>query len=113
MAEPRTPKLVIDQAIRENRRPEWICYGIAITLVLGGLFTLIWGTVSGAAIATVVGAVATSLFYPALSAARQIREDNIAVRLLEIPLSEAKTAEDAARTLNEAFTKLFVERKAR
>src|SRR5262245_38575572 len=111
MAEPRTPKLVIDQAIRENRRPEWICYLMAIALVLGGLFALIWGAVSGAGTPALAGTLASALFYPAIAAARQIREDNIAVRLLEIPLTEAKTAQDAAKALSDAFTKLFVERK--
>ena len=47
MAEPRTPKLVIDQAIRDNRVAERLCYLFAIAFVAAGLFTLVWGAITG------------------------------------------------------------------
>ena len=73
---PRTPKLVIDQAIRENRQPEYLCYGFATLFVLAGVFAL-------------CGAMASSQwpvssFTLVLAAAPSIREDNMAIRLLEI-----------------------------
>ena len=43
------------------------------------------------------------LFYPAMRKARRIREQNIAIRLLEIPLTNSRTAEEAARILQEFF----------
>lgn len=111
MTAPRTPKLVIDQAIRENRRPEFLCYSFATVFVTSGAFTLIWGAVTSNAVVSVAGAVASVFFYPALAAARSIREDNMAIRLLEIALDKATTSDDAAQALSKAFTDLFVERK--
>jgi hypothetical protein len=113
MAEPRTPKLVIDQAIRENRRPEFLCYCFAALFVIAGLFTLVWGAVAGNGVISVAGAVASIFFFPALAAARSIREDNMAIRMLEIALDKASTSDEAAKALNEAFTRLFVERKVK
>ena len=57
------------------------------------------------------GSAASVFFYPALAAARNIREDNMAIRMLEIALDKATTADEAARALSDAFTRLFVERK--
>jgi hypothetical protein len=49
------------------------------------------------------GAVATGLFYPAMRLARGIRQQNMAIRLLEIPLTNSRTAEEAAKILQEFF----------
>jgi hypothetical protein len=111
MADPRTPKLVIDQAIRENRRPEFLCYCFAMLFVLAGLFSLVWGAVNLDGFVALCGTVASVFFYPALAAARSIREDNMAIRMLEVALDKASTTEEAARALSDAFTRLFVERK--
>lgn len=113
MADPRTPKLVIDQAIRENRRPEILCYVFATLFVIAGVFTLVWGAVAGNGVVSVAGTVASIFFFPALAAARTIREDNMAIRLIEIALDRASTADEAANALSDAFTRLFVERKAK
>jgi len=113
MAEPRTSKLVIDQAIRENRKAEQLCYLFAVAFVASGLFALVWGAVAGNGIVAVVGTVASVFFYPALAGAREIREDNMAIRLLEIALDRATTADEAANALSDAFTRLFVERKVK
>lgn len=113
MTEPRTSKLVIDQAIRENRKAEQLCYLFAVAFVSSGLFALIWAAVAGQSVIAVVGTVASILFYPALAAAREIREDNMAIRLLEIALERATSADEAANALHNAFTRLFVERKVR
>jgi hypothetical protein len=67
------------------------------------------GAVDGNGGVSVAGAVASIFFFPALAAARAIREDNMAIRLLEIALDKASTADEAAKALNEAFTRLFVE----
>lgn len=44
----------------------------------------------------VAGSAASIFFFPALAAARSIREDNLAIRLLEIALDKASTADAAA-----------------
>jgi hypothetical protein len=113
MAEPRTPKLVIDQAIRDNRLPELLCYGFSAIFVVAGVFTLIVGAFTSDAVVAICGTVSSSFFFPALASARSIREDNMAIRLLEISLDKAATAEQAAQALSDAFTRLFVERKVR
>jgi hypothetical protein len=48
------------------------------------------------------------LFWPALREARQIHKENMAVRLLEVPLSMAGTAKAAAEALRDAFTTVFL-----
>lgn len=107
----RTPKLIIDQAIRENRTPEFLCYVFAVLFVAAGVFTLIWGAVAGNGVVSVAGVIASVFFYPALAAARSIREDNMAIRLLEIALGKASSADEAALALSNAFSDLFVARK--
>jgi len=43
-----------------------------------------------------------------MNAARQIRRENLAIRLLEAPLSRAETAQAAADMLQKAFIEIFV-----
>jgi hypothetical protein len=38
---------------------------------------------------------------------REIRQQNIMLRMLEVPLSKAKTADEAAKTLTETFANHF------
>src|SRR5438874_8086606 len=84
MAEPRTAKQVIDQAIKENRRGEWLCYGFATVFVLAGLAVIGKSLLTEqSAWSTAIGAAVSALFWPAVSAARLIRRENLAIRLLE------------------------------
>ena len=107
----RTAREVIDQAIRENRPGEWLCYLFAVVFVVTGVGALIWGAVAGQGIVSVAGSIAGILFWPALREARQIRKENMAIRLLEVPLSMAGTAKAAAEALRDAFTTIFLSRK--
>ncbi len=66
---------------------------------------------AGNGVVSVAGTVASVFFYPAMAAARSIREDNMAIRLLEIALDKASSADEAAKALSDAFLRLFVERK--
>jgi hypothetical protein len=95
----RTAKEVIDQAIRENRFSEWLMYAFAIIFVVAGVSVLIFGAKNGEAVATISGAVASALFYPAMASARRIRKENIAIRLLEAPLSRSDTSKAAAESI--------------
>lgn len=96
----RTPKDVIDQAISENRISEWLLYAFSIIFVTVGLCVLVWGVVKGETISTIAGFISTSLFWPAMTSARRTRKENIAIRLLEAPLSRADTAKEAAEMLH-------------
>jgi len=109
VSEPRTAKQVIDQAIKENRLGERLCYGFATAFVAVGIAAVgralfmeqsVW--------TTAVGAVVSALFWPAMNAARQIRRENLAIRLLEAPLSRAETGQAAADMLQKAFVEVFV-----
>jgi hypothetical protein len=104
---PRSAKEIIDQAIAENRLNEYLCYVFASVFVVSGTGTLIFGLVKWDGIMALVGAVANLLFFPAMKQAREIRKENIAIRLLEAPLSASKTAKDAADALTEFFEKTF------
>jgi hypothetical protein len=104
----RSAQEVIDQAIHENRAGEWLCYAFAIVFVVVGIGVLIWGAIAGQVVVSVAGSIASILFWPAMREARQIRKENIAIRLLEAPLSKADTATAAAQALRDAFTAVFV-----
>jgi hypothetical protein len=104
---PRTANQVIDQAIEDNKFTEHLLNGFAIVFVACGLLTLIAGAIRNESLVTIAGAVATSLFYPAMRQARQIRRENIAIRLLESPLSKAETSHEASIAVKEFFSDTF------
>ena len=104
---PRVAKLVIDQAIRENRRWEWVCLGMTVGFAAVGLGVLIVGAANGDGLIALSGAVTSGLFWPAFRAADDIRRANIAIRLMEIPLSRARTADQAAETIRQMYPKTF------
>lgn len=98
---------VIDLAIKENRRVERLFYYLAIAFTTSGLTTLILGALFDNAYITVAGCVVSFIAWPMISHARKIRQENIAIRLLEIPLLRASTAAEAARALQDGFAQLF------
>jgi hypothetical protein len=104
------PSEVIDAAIRENRVGEYILYGLSVLFGIVGVGTLIYGIVNGTAITSLSGAIASSLFWPAMREARKTRKESLAVRLLEAPLSRADTSKEAADMLREVFDSLMLEK---
>jgi hypothetical protein len=104
----RTAKEVIDQAITENRVNEYLLYGFAIVFVLSGVTALICGMIWEAGVVALAGGIGSSLFFPAMYLAHKIRRENIAIRLLEAPLSKAETSDEAANALREFFIAALV-----
>jgi hypothetical protein len=102
---------VIDQAIKDNRLNEYLLYAFSCTFVLGGMLALIAGVLRDQGLVALAGGIASALFYPAMDQARQIRRENIAIRLLERPLSMAETSHDAAVALKEFFVDTFISRR--
>ncbi len=102
---------MIDQAIKENRFGEWLCYSFASIFVLVGVTVIIAGAVQGEGFVSIAGSIASVLFWPAMLQARQIRKENMAIRLLEAPLSLAATAEAAADMLQKNFIAVFVNKR--
>ena len=56
---------------------------------------------------SVVGAALNGLAWPAYNAIKQLRSENLMLRMLEIPLSKTKTADEAAKMLTERFAHYF------
>ncbi len=107
--EARTAKDVIDDAIRENNSAAWLLYSFAVVFVLVGLSVLVLGVINDNDAVSVLGTVASLMFWPSMSAARKTRKENIAIRLLEAPLSQSSTSEDAAAMLHHLFEKILHE----
>jgi hypothetical protein len=106
----RNAKDVIDDAIRENLTAAWILYIFAILFVMCGLSVLVIGVINKDAIPSTLGAFASTLFWPSMTAARRTRKENIAIRLLEAPLSRADTAKDAADMLHKLVNEIMTDR---
>lgn len=107
----RTPKQIIDQAIRENASGLRFRYGLMAVFVLIGSFVLIWGTVTGSGTTAIAGSLATALFLQPMREARQIGRENLAIRLLEVPLSQTENANEAAELLRRFFDNVFITKK--
>jgi hypothetical protein len=104
MADSRTAKEIIDQAITDNRTGEYHCYRSATIFVLIGVVIIVYGLVIGSWPQTAVGAVVSGMFLLEMRDALEIRRENIALRLMELPLSKATTAKDAAEVIRDVFS---------
>ena len=100
---PRTAREVIDAAIRENRPWEWVSFGLTIGFAVVGLIVLGVGAYQGNGLVALAGTVAGALFWPALRSAIAIRRANIGIRLLELHLTYAKSAAQAAEAIRQAL----------
>ncbi len=102
-------KEAIDRAIRENRYAELLLYAFAAVFVIIGGSAVILGayrTTDSLATQSVVGGLFGAMCVPSFWMAFRIRTQNLAIRLLEIPLSLAETAEEAARILSNHFVQV-------
>ena len=82
-------------------------YAFAVVFVSIGAFAICWSIVTSVGLATIGGAVSAILFIPAMQMARRIREQNIALRMLEVPLDRAQTVEEASQLLPDFFARAF------
>lgn len=103
----RTAKELIDEVISENRFAEVLMYCFAILFVVSGVIMLWVAAATGNILSAFTGTVASGLFWPAMSSARRTRKENIAIRLLEAPLSRADTAKEAAEMLRQLVDELL------
>jgi len=99
----RTEQEVINDAIQENRIPEYLLYGVAILFVLTGEALIGAAIYNREALDAIAGVALNGLGWPAYRAIREIRHNNMMMRLLEVPLSKAESEEEAARMLIELF----------
>jgi hypothetical protein len=105
--QPRTAHQVINDAIMENRIAEWIMYGFATAFVITGIALLILGSIKDNTFTGALGGVSSLLFWPSMTAARRVRKENIAIRLLEAPLGRADTAKEAAEMLRHLVSEVL------
>jgi hypothetical protein len=106
----RTATDVINQAISENRKPEWLLYCFAAVFVLTGEIVIGWALSAKTPLTTLVGVALNGLAWPAFRETRSLRAENLMLRMLEVPLSKTQTAEEAAKMLTEAFALHFKDR---
>jgi hypothetical protein len=101
--QPRTPRAVINEAIRETAGWDRICWWMVVVFGLTGVMTIAAAVWQGSVAMGVVGAIAAALCWPALHYAIAIRKGNVALRLLELALNNVQTAEQALQVINQAF----------
>src|SRR5690242_11556898 len=92
----RTARDIIDEAINDNRRWEYLAYVFASVFVFVGVTAITWSMFTKQPLATLGGSIESLLFWPSLRSESRIRKENIAIRLLEAPLARADTAKEAA-----------------
>jgi len=107
----RSAKEVIDNAIQENRTNEYLLYLFALLFVALGTTSFVYSVLNGHWALSIGSAIESGLFYPALSAVQKIRRENQKIRLLELPLTNAKTVDEAASALREVFVREFGDNK--
>jgi hypothetical protein len=99
----RLAKEIIDAAIQENRQWEYLCLCLIISLTPIGIGILLYGIMQNNTVTSISGTVIGALVWPALSRASRIWEANRKLRLLELPLSRATSAAQAASIIRDAF----------
>lgn len=103
----RTAKDIIDDAIHENKQAALLLYYFAIAFSIFGMGLVIYGIYSGSSLSSVIGVISSTFLWPAENSARRTRKENISIRLLEAPLSQSSTADEAAKMLHKLFNEIF------
>ena len=75
--------------------------------MLVGVVAIVWSMFTKQQFATLGGAIESALFWPALNSVQRTRKENIAIRLLEAPLSMTASSKDAADMLWDVFKDVF------
>jgi hypothetical protein len=92
----RTTKDVIDQAIDENKATERLYASLTLLLTLTGAVSLLWAVKHDRPMFALGAILIIALSYFPLHVIRKTRRENLAIRLLEVPLNRANSASDAA-----------------
>jgi len=103
----RTAREIINQAIAENRVPEFMLYGYAYLFVFTGEALIALAIYDRSSVVAIAGVALNGLAWPAYRATRAIRAENLMLRMLEVPLMKARTADEAATMLTEMFESRF------
>ncbi len=102
MSSPIKVSEIIDNAIKENRTAERILLRTSGLFLCLGTIVLVVGLIRASMVAY-AGVVESVLFAPAVMLVLRIRRENIALRILELPLRKSKTAREAELALIDFF----------
>lgn len=80
-----------------------LAYLAIVVSLIGGIAGLIQASLGQQPLVAVLSGVLSVCIWPSLRFALLVRRQNIALRLLEIPLNQARTAEEMAKLLREFF----------
>ena len=100
--------MVINEAIRETAGWDTICRWGVVLFGLLGTGTILVSLYTGNSLTAMVGAVPAGLCWPCIHYASTIKRGNVALRMLELALDQAKSAEQAYAAINKAFESHYV-----
>ncbi len=103
----RTPREVIDQAIREGRPGLWLAYVSIVVSLCGGVFGLLEASRNQQPLVAVLGGLLSTCIWPSMQHALKVRHQNVALRLLEIPLNQAQSSAEMAKLLQDFFREAY------
>ena len=104
----RTPRNVINEALRETAGWDTICWYGVILFGLTGVVTILGSLLAGSPLTAIAGTVPAGLCWPCIHYASTIKRGNVALRMLELALDQAKSAEQAYMAINKAFESHYV-----
>ncbi|MBN9120460.1 MAG: hypothetical protein J0I06_15110 [Planctomycetes bacterium] len=109
-AEVRTPMQVIDAAIRENTKWDWARYTMALSFTVTALGALVWGVWynqgwPGWPVAS--GATSTGGAWVMIRHLSAIWKANTSLRMIELTLSDRRTARGALEDLRKIYLESF------
>jgi hypothetical protein len=99
----RTPKEVIDNAIQENAKWDWARYLMAGFFTLTAIGALVVGVWINEGWPVAAGAAATAGAWRSIRFVHDVWATNISLRMIELSLSDKRTAKDALNDLRAIY----------
>jgi hypothetical protein len=99
----RTPKEVIDAAIQENTKWDWARYIMALLFTIAAITAIIWGMWYNQGWPVAGGATATGGAWFMMRYLTDIWKTNTALRMIELSLSDKRTAKAALDDLRVVY----------
>jgi hypothetical protein len=99
----RTPREVIDAAISENTKWDWARYTMALLFTVTAVASLVWGMWYNQGWPVAGGATATAGAWFMIRHLSAIWNNNTTLRMIELALSDKRTAKDALNDLRAVY----------
>lgn len=104
---PRSAGEIIDLALRENAKAEYVFMWISGSMAVVGLGLLLWSALARNGILAISGISASSICAYGMRSLWRIRTSRYALRLAELLLEKAATADEAANVLIKVVDTVF------